>query len=101
MQKYCAACGSLREPLELSCRGCHQLVYAQEMEELAGKARAQEAAVDTPGASALWRQVLALLPPESAQATVVRERIAKLNAASQGAPQQGAPQQGAPQQIAG
>jgi len=80
-------------PLELSCPQCHQMVYAQEMEALAGEARAKESAGDTPGASALWRQVLALLPPETAQAAVVRDRIAKLGTAPAGAPRIAGPSQ--------
>ena len=80
LHKYCASCGGELAPLALSCPQCHQLVYAQEMEELAGQAREKETAGDTPGASAMWRQVLALLPPESAQASTVRDRIARLGA---------------------
>src|SRR5438067_13703149 len=86
IHKFCASCGGELRALELSCPHCHQLVYAREMETLAAQAREKETAGDTAGASALWRQVLALLPPETAQASTVRDRLAKLNAASGASP---------------
>src|SRR5437016_8377205 len=93
IHKYCASCGSELRPLELSCPQCHQMVYAQEMEDLARQAREKESAGDTPGASALWRQVLALLPPETAQASTVRDRIARLGATAGPIPQLAGPAQ--------
>src|SRR5258708_6335046 len=77
--KFCAACGTALAPLELSCPQCHQLVYAEEMDALAQQAREKESTGDPQGASTLWRQVLALLPPESAQAASIRDRLASLS----------------------
>jgi Zn-dependent protease len=49
--------------------------HAVELEELARQARVREAAGDRAGAMELWQRVLALLPPESAEAASVRRKI--------------------------
>jgi Zn-dependent protease len=72
---FCAACGTPLAPLELSCPSCHQLVHAAALEDLAQRARVCESTGDRAGAAALWRQALALLPPESAQAAAIRQRL--------------------------
>ncbi len=46
-----------------------------ELEELARQARALEAAGDSLGAVEIWKKVLALLPPESAQAVSLRKKV--------------------------
>jgi Zn-dependent protease len=51
------------------------LVHAAALEELAQRARERETIGDREGAAALWRQALALLPPESTQAAAIRQRI--------------------------
>jgi Zn-dependent protease len=76
--KFCASCGSALAPLALSCPQCSEFVYSAEMDALALQAREKESAGDAAGAGALWRQVLALLPPDTKRAEVVRERIARL-----------------------
>jgi Zn-dependent protease len=63
------------EPLALSCPSCHQLVHSAALEDLAQRARTCESIGDHTGAAALWRQALALLPPESAQAAAIRQRL--------------------------
>jgi len=74
----CEGCGDALAPNVLSCQACHQLVHASELEDLAKQARTTEAAGATADAARLWAQALALLPPESNQAAVVRDRIASL-----------------------
>lgn len=74
---YCAACGAALAPRALSCPACRQLAHAAELEELARQARVREAAGDMTGAAGIWRKALELLPPESAQAAAIRERVAK------------------------
>ena len=74
---FCASCGTPLPPLALSCPSCHQLTHAAALEDLAQRARALEPA-NPAGAAALWRQALALLPPESSQASAIRDRLTAL-----------------------
>jgi Zn-dependent protease len=66
--------------LALSCPGCHKLVHADRLEELSNQAKDREAAKDFDQAQRLWREALALLPPESQQATWITQKIADLGA---------------------
>ena len=75
--QFCASCGTPLPPLALACPSCHQLVHAAALEDLAQRARALES-INPSGASALWRQALALLPPESSQASAIRDRLIAL-----------------------
>lgn len=52
-----------------------------ELEELARQARALEVAGDSLGAVEIWKKVLALLPPESAQAVSLRKKVGAYDAA--------------------
>jgi Zn-dependent protease len=63
-------------------------VHAAALEDLAQRARERETTGDRAGAAALWRQALALLPPESSQASAIRDRLAGLG--SSAAPPPGA-----------
>jgi Zn-dependent protease len=72
---FCASCGTPLPPLALNCPSCHQLVHAAALENLALRARERETTGDHTGAAALWRQALALLPPESSQAAAIRQRL--------------------------
>jgi Zn-dependent protease len=76
--RFCDNCGTPLAPLALSCPSCHQLVHAAALEDLAQRARELETANNRAGAAALWRQALALLPPESAQAKSIRDRVSSL-----------------------
>jgi len=76
----CAACGTSLPPEALACPSCHQLAHAQALEDLARQAREREAAGAPFAAAQIWKQALELLPPESSQAAVVRDRIASLGA---------------------
>src|SRR5690242_13488268 len=73
--QFCASCGTALAPLALMCPSCRQLVYASTLEDLARKAQSAESSGDLSGAAALWRQALALLPPDSAQAAAIRQRL--------------------------
>lgn len=65
----------------LSCPSCHQLVHAAGLEELARQARARQTSGDLKGAVDIWRRMLELLPPESSQASAIRDKIAQMEQA--------------------
>ena len=71
----CRQCGSEVAARMLSCPGCGALTHADELKRLA--AAAQQAAPAE--ALALWRQAMALLPRDSAQATVIAGKIEELS----------------------
>jgi len=76
------ACESCSHPLaagELVCRNCGALVYHRELNQLAGEAMRLEAA--NPAAAAMvWRRMLDLLPPDSAQYQQIYQRLGALAA---------------------
>lgn len=74
----CSQCGAELPPRALSCPGCASLVHAAELERLAFEAKAATARGDLVNAHATWKQVLALLPPESVQYRSVDSKIAAL-----------------------
>ena len=59
----------------LACPACGALVHAERLRGLADTAEHATAADDASAAVAAWRDALDLLPPGSAQAAVVRERL--------------------------
>src|SRR5580700_11271367 len=74
----CSQCGITLPPLVLSCPECSALVHAERLEQLALEAKAASDRGDPARAHAIWKQVLELLPPESAQHRSVQNRIAEL-----------------------
>jgi Zn-dependent protease len=66
-------------PEALDCAECHALVHAETLEKHAAEARALEARRAIPEARTAWGAVLALLPPESAQAEWTRHHLAGLS----------------------
>jgi Zn-dependent protease len=68
--------------------------HAVELEELARQARVLEASGDSLGAVEIWKQVLALLPPESPQAVSIRKKVGAYDAGfrTQPPPPQSKPQ---------
>jgi Zn-dependent protease len=74
----CAQCAATLQPLALSCPECKTLVYAEQLEELAGQARAASSAGDLAGSLRAWEQALALLPADTVQYRTVQDRIAVL-----------------------
>ena len=74
----CADCGAALAADALSCPECRALVHAAKLEQLALEARAATERNDLPGAYTIWKQVLALLPPETRQYRSVDARLAEL-----------------------
>src|SRR5580704_17000031 len=75
----CARCGNDLAPADLACSACGQLVHLEELQQLSGQAQFLETH-DPAAAAAAWRQCLDLVPPESSQADLLRERIGNLHA---------------------
>lgn len=60
---------------------CHALVHSAELEAIAKRAQELETQGEPAASADVWRQALLLLPPDSNQATAIRDRIASLGAA--------------------
>jgi Zn-dependent protease len=90
----CANCGSSVPGSALACPQCFQLTHAQELQDLAGRAKTAETEGRIGDAVLLWRQALDLLPPEAKQAEFIRDHIASLSASIRVNPQgaKGAPE---------
>ena len=73
----CPRCGNWLYNGTLVCPSCRGLVYAQRLNELAAEAQRQEPTSPI-AAAQLWQQCLPLLPPDSQQFQVVRDRIGVL-----------------------
>lgn len=71
----CPDCGAEVAPQLLSCPGCHRLVHADRLKELAGQAELFEASGQPAGAMGAWRSALVLLPPASKQYEAIRRKI--------------------------
>jgi hypothetical protein len=69
-------------PGALVCGGCHALVHAEKLEQLAASARLHEDAHDIGSARSDWDTALALLPPDSTQAEWIRGNTRRLDALS-------------------
>jgi len=77
----CPECSTQVASALLACPSCHRLVHAAELEGLAGQAQRAEQARDSTAALAAWRQVLDLLPADTAQYQTVAIRVAELSRA--------------------
>jgi Zn-dependent protease len=71
---------------ELACAECHALIYSTQLESLAKKAKAFEAAHQFSEARETWQQSLAMLPHDSKQAEWVRDHVRALELAQPPAP---------------
>lgn len=71
----CPECRAELGPSQLACPSCQRLVHGDRLRELAAAAEAFEQAGENESAIARWREALTLLPPTSAQAKKIRERI--------------------------
>jgi Zn-dependent protease len=69
-------------PGALVCTGCHALVHAQSLEQLAAAARMHEERREFTAAREVWMNALGLLPAESAQAEWIRSTVRRLEALS-------------------
>ncbi len=74
----CSRCAASLAPGALDCAQCHALVHAETLEQRAAQARDLEARGALAQARTAWTDVLALLPPESAQAEWTRSHLAGL-----------------------
>ena len=78
--RRCERCATDVAPLLLSCPGCGALVHIEELYRLAALGEAAEERGAPSEALGHWNDVLALLPPDSAQFATVRERVVRLSA---------------------
>lgn len=76
----CANCGTSLQPGALVCPKCRKFTYAQELDDLARRARQAGSLGQLPQARSLWAAALPLLPPESAQYQSVQREIEKIDA---------------------
>jgi Zn-dependent protease len=74
----CARCHAALAPQALSCEHCHALVHGAQLEQLAAQAQQQEQRGEISQARATWLTALALLPPQSTQASWVRDNSRRL-----------------------
>src|SRR5262249_4606513 len=74
----CSSCGTELSPEALMCPACATLVHSDQLKQLAAEADAAAHAGDLPRARTQWTSALALLPVQSQQHAVVRERVAEL-----------------------
>jgi Zn-dependent protease len=79
LNQACRKCSSILEPAALVCAGCHTLVHAARLEQLAAGARLHEERHEISDAREDWLQALELLPADSAQAEWVRGNTQRLN----------------------
>jgi Zn-dependent protease len=74
----CPQCGAELPPNALVCPSCRGLVYASELNALAANAESATAAGNYSDALVHWRRALELLPPNSAQHSVITVKINNL-----------------------
>lgn len=74
----CPQCGTQIGAGLLACPGCQRLVHSDKLKRLAGEAEAATKANSPTDALSAWRSALELLPPDSRQAQVIREKMAAL-----------------------
>src|SRR4051812_29664740 len=83
--RNCPHCGSALAPAALLCPACGQRVYQARLIQLIGDAQRLES-VDRFMAAGVWRQCLALLPPESADYQQIATRATTLGGVAYGTP---------------
>jgi Zn-dependent protease len=84
--RNCPNCETETQLGSVACAECHTLLYGNELQSLAQQAQKLEAAGDAAQARELWNRSLSLLPPESRQATWVREKMQALESNKPAAP---------------
>jgi Zn-dependent protease len=78
MLARCTSCGTELSPDALACPACTALVHADQLKRLAADADAAAASGALSSARTYWTSALALLPVQSQQHAVIRERVAEL-----------------------
>jgi Zn-dependent protease len=74
----CEKCAAPVPVDALACPSCQALVHARELEALVAQATAHAKAREFGSSLAAWRQALALLPPNTQQATWVADQILRI-----------------------
>lgn len=74
----CLSCGTELAAAALACPACNAFVHAAELRSHATDAERLETDGALAEASAAWQRTLALLPAQSGQARIVRERVTEL-----------------------
>jgi Zn-dependent protease len=77
--RLCAACFATMPPSALSCPACHALVHAEELKQLAARAREAGARGDVSAELEAWRVALTLLPPATSQYDAIATRVQALS----------------------
>jgi Zn-dependent protease len=85
--RNCKRCGQALGPASLVCEECHALVHSEELERLAGNAKALEAKGQLRQAREQWLMGLPLLPASSRQAGWIQHHARALDEAADRAQQ--------------
>jgi Zn-dependent protease/uncharacterized Zn finger protein (UPF0148 family) len=80
--QICKSCSFELAQGTLACPQCHALVHADELENLAARAKALEAQHQYGQAREQWLKALAFLPANSTQAQWIRDNAGKLESAA-------------------
>jgi len=75
---HCTACGTELPPDALACPACASLIHADTLKQLAAEAGVAMRAGDPLSSRNHWTAALRLLPPQSQQHAVIRDRVASL-----------------------
>jgi Zn-dependent protease len=81
--RNCRRCSHELAPGALVCEQCHSLVHSEQLDRLAGEAKALEAKGDLRQARERWLMGLPLLPANSRQAQWIRDHARALDAAAE------------------
>jgi Zn-dependent protease len=76
--RNCRRCSHEIAPGALECQNCHALIYADEINRLASKAKQLETQGDLLQARYFWLNALPLMPPHSAQAVWIQNHAREL-----------------------
>jgi Zn-dependent protease len=74
----CARCGTELAPSTLACPACGTLRFADRLKVVAANAESAQQAGDVDAARGHWAAALELLPPDSRQYAIIRQKIAQL-----------------------
>lgn len=76
--RHCPNCGTRLDAGVLKCPNCSRYTYAEQLQELATRARQLTAIGQLPAARDIWKQVLSLLPAGTNEHAAVEREIANL-----------------------
>ncbi|MCA9406537.1 MAG: site-2 protease family protein [Candidatus Omnitrophica bacterium] len=75
----CSHCQTSIAPGLLSCPGCHQLLYTEELKKISAEATRLVNNNNLLEGLRQWRRVLELLPPESEQFAIINRKVNELS----------------------